>query len=283
MAKKEAIRSELSFFLSLIKDILLFPIILILVLFKQKKPSDLLTIPKNVWRYMTEVRFTWTIILLNIALFVAVRFFLGAGLMGEGLYDRLFIWSPSDLFSGQFVALLGSLFMHADVLHLVSNMIALFIFGRVVEKHFHVSKTALIYFGSGLIAHIFTTIIYLIQSQNIGGLGASGAIMGLVSTAILIKPFYISFNALVPLPIMVLGWLAIIADVTGIMSAANDGIGHLAHLGGFLAIACIVFFLDKKEKEQLKKGLLINVVSALIVVSLWFFFIRTGELAIPSL
>jgi membrane associated rhomboid family serine protease len=80
-----------------------------------------------------------------------------------------------------------------------------------------------------------------------------------------------------------LGWLAIIADVTGIMSAANDGIGHLAHLGGFLAIACIVFFLDKKEKEQLKKGLLINVVSALIVVSLWFFFIRTGELAIPSL
>jgi len=86
---------------------------------------------------------------------------------------------------------------------------------------------------------------------------------------------------LIPLPIMVLGWLAIIADVTGIMSARNDGIGHLAHLGGFLAIACIVFFLDKKEKDQLKKGLIVNIVSAAVVVATWFFFVRTGELKIP--
>ena len=142
-----------------------------------------------------------------------------------------------------FFPLITAGFLHANLLHISGNMLALFIFGRVVERKLGSGKTLLVYFGALILSGVFTSIIhFLILGDNTPGLGASGAIMGLISTAILLEPWYLTYELLFPLPIMVVGWLAIFADISGILNPVEDGIGHFAHLGGFISISLLMWF-----------------------------------------
>ncbi|MBW2984900.1 hypothetical protein KY361_07295, partial [Candidatus Woesearchaeota archaeon] len=85
--------------------------------------------------------------------------------------------------------------------------------------------------------------------------------------------FYFTYELLIPLPVMVVGWLAIYADIIGILNPVEDGIGHLAHIGGFISIALIMFLLGIEERSKLKKGLIINIASLVIAVLIFYFVI----------
>ena len=95
--------------------------------------------------------------------------------------------------------------------------------------------------------------------------------MGLVSVSILLNPFYLTHELIIPLPIMVTGWLALYADLAGILNPATDGIGHFAHFGGFLSVGLLAFALGVEERSSLKKGLIINIISLILAVILWLF------------
>jgi len=81
--------------------------------------------------------------------------------------------------------LFTSLFLHGDIMHLFSNMLAMLIFGATVENNPQISniKYILIYFVSGLIGNIFSLILLPL---NVISLGASGAIFGLIGAAFII-------------------------------------------------------------------------------------------------
>ena len=165
-------------------------------------------------------------------------------------------------------------FLHADPIHLLVNMLGIFIFGRVVERKLGPIKTGLIYFGALIISSLFSSLINLfILKNNVPGIGASGALMGLVAAAILLDPFYITYELIIPLPVMVVGWIAIYADLTGIINRVQDNIGHFAHLGGFISIALLMFLLGVDDRRKLAKGLLINLVSLGIGLIIYFFVI----------
>jgi len=275
MSKNKEIRSEAFFLFSLIKDILLLPFILFLVIIRKKEAKELLQVFANLHSFFTEAKLTIILIITNVVLFFLIRSLVGFGIMSEQFFNSVFIWFPENLLKLKLISMFGSMFMHGSVSHLLSNSIALFIFGRVVEKELGSTKMIFVYLGSGIISHIVSSLIYLfILQSNVGALGASGAIMGLVSVAILYKPFYLSFNLLIPLPIMILGWLTLAADFTGILSGANDGVGHFAHLGGFFAISLLFFFLDKKDREEIKKGFLINIASFFVLIALYLFVFK---------
>lgn len=181
---------------------------------------------------------------------------------------------PSNLFSVKAYTLITSGFLHANLMHLLGNMLGIFIFGRVLERKLGAGKTALIYFGALIISGVFSSLIHLfLMGDNTGGIGASGALMGLVATAILIDPFYITYELLLPLPVMVVGWITIYADITGILNPVEDGIGHFAHIGGFLSIAIVMFLLGVEERKKLVKGFMINIISLIVVaISYYYFF-----------
>lgn len=149
-------------------------------------------------------------------------------------------------------------------------MLGIFIFGRVVERKFGIGKTMLIYFGAMFISSVGDSAMGLIFGAEGGSLGASGALMGLVAAAILIEPFYITYELLIPLPIMVDGWIAIYADFSGILNPAGDGIAHFAHMFGYLSIAIIMFFLGGEERSKLRKGLIINLISLGVAGVIYF-------------
>ena len=181
---------------------------------------------------------------------------------------------PQDLLDyTRWFSLISSGFIHANLIHLFGNMLALFIFGKVLERRIGTKKTIWIYLGAMLISSIGDSLIGLSLSSTGGSSGASGAIMGLVAAAILFEPLYITYQLLIPLPIMVVGWLSIYADFSGILNPSGDGVARFAHAFGYLSILMIMFFFSGEEKSKLKKGFYINLISLGIFGLIYFLFL----------
>lgn len=264
--KKKNIDSESKFAWNFFKETLLIPFRLLLWLLRRKPLHHVFKPFFELKKFLFSPTFTITIILVNMIIFLASGFF------SEDFFSML-IQYPSDIFELRLHTLITAGFLHANLGHLIGNIIALFVFGRIVEKKLGSSKTALVYFGALILSGIFTAIIHtMILNDNTPGLGASGAIMGLVSTAILLSPFYITYVSVFPTPIMILGWLTILADISGVLNPVEDGIGHFAHLGGFISIAILLFLLSTKERKTMKKGLVINLMSMIIAIVIVAFF-----------
>lgn len=248
----ERIQSEGKFVLRQFGFLVRLPWLLILILLKKRDTEELKKQAHEAFAFFFEPKLVITLILLNCGVFIFQV------LQPKELWES-YIFTPADVFNLNPLPIISSMFLHASVAHLAGNMLTLYIMGRVAEKHFGALKTAIIYFGAGIIA----TIVSALAGQ--GGLGASGAIAGIIASAILIAPFYLTFLVMgIPIPIVVVGWLAIMADVRGILFPdPADNIGHFAHLGGYLAITLLVYVLNTEEREKMKKGLLVNILCLL--------------------
>lgn len=198
------------------------------------------------WLFSAKV--TLLLIVLNVAAYIASQRLLSAEEL-QALY-----FTPASLFAGDLVPLVASWFLHANIFHLVGNMLFLFIFGRVVERELGSLKTLLLYFVAALLTDVIGAFVF-----GIGGIGASHAIYGLMAAAILRHPYYRMSFLRLPIPILFLGWLQIYLDIQGIISPIEGNtVSHLAHLLGFMIVTLIMFALHMKEKE-FQRGLLLNV------------------------
>jgi len=72
---------------------------------------------------------------------------------------------------------------------------------------------------------------------------------------------------------MVVGWLSIYADFSGILNPSGDGVARFAHAFGYLSILMIMFFFSGEEKSKLKKGFYINLISLGIFGLIYFLFL----------
>lgn len=246
-----AVKSETSFFKEFIRS-----------LFKHKgrRPAEVLH------HYFWQAPITATIIIINIICFIGSMFLPEQTLLS-------LINHPNDLFSLKAYTLITAGFLHASIGHLFGNMLALLIFGRIVEGKLGKKGVLLTYFGALLISGIFNSIIQTVITQDpTPGLGASGAIMGVIAMCMLLAPLQITYIIIFPLPISVVGWLYIISDVMGLLGPA-DGIGHIAHLGGFISVGILGYLFSKNKKTAMKKGTLINIgILVLLLVLQWFLF-----------
>ncbi|RMF54321.1 rhomboid family intramembrane serine protease [Candidatus Woesearchaeota archaeon] len=252
---KKEIESEAKFTLKQVLFILLLPLTLIKVLLGKEKLGVLLEPVRDLARFLLAAKTTATLIIINILVFIAEVFFISEKQLLQ------YAFRPEQLAQLNFAPMASSWFLHASLLHLAGNMLFLFVFGRIVEKRLGPFLMLIIYFGSAIISSFFAALF------GQGGIGASGAIAGLISTAILIDPFYFTFIFGIPIPVIILGWSAIILDITGVLLPTNDNIGHFAHLGGYLAVSILVFLLGKENKEKVRKGFLINTVFAIALLT----------------
>lgn len=178
------------------------------------------------------------------------------------------ILSPHNLFvEKNFLSIIFSGFLHKDLTHLGLNMLGVFIFGCILENRFGSLKTGMIYFGALALSMSFSMLIYtFILQKNVAIIGASGALMGLISCAMLSDPFLITYETLIPLPVMLKAWMFIYADLKGFLSGETAGISHLSHLMGFLSVSVIFYFMNKRDRELLRTGLWINIFSFIAFV-----------------
>ncbi len=269
----EQIESESKFIWRFIWHILITPWTLIEVLFRKKRIDNILKPFNELFHFIFEPKFTITIIILNFLVHI-----IGTLFLNENIYVTLMNF-PADLFTWQrLYSFVSYGFLHAGWAHLIGNSVGIFIFGRVVERKLSVGKMFLIYFGGMVFSGVFNSIISLfVLSENIPMVGASGALMALVAAAILVDPFYLTYELILPLPVMIAGWITIYADVVGVLSGVNDNIAHFAHIGGYISVTLTLYFLERGEREHFKKGLIINLVSIGLFLVL-IFLMRQGVL-----
>ena len=141
---------------------------------------------------------------------------------------------------GDYVRLISSGFLHANWEHLIFNMISLFFFYEVVTDSMGDLLFVFIYFGSMLLGNVFSLQIYKRQSYY-SAIGASGAVSGIIFTAIALYPKAIKVNFLP-------GWLfgALYFGYSVFMMfnpQKGDNLGHTAHIGGALfGLAVVVLY-----------------------------------------
>jgi membrane associated rhomboid family serine protease len=217
-------------------------------------------------RYHSPAFMTIALILVNIAVFVGE--FIAMVLHGQvRLYD-LFGSTPTLVLNqtgGGGLSTITSLFLHSGLLHLVTNMWALWVFGRRVEDVCGSIRFLFFYLTCGVFADIVSTLIS--SEPAIPSIGASGAIYGVMGAYLLLFP-HGRIRTLVVLwliPIfprlraawIILYYLAIqliaVADtiINGTFSLTN----HWAHLGGFLACVSIFLFMRPDAYNRFRNKL----------------------------
>src|SRR5574341_190724 len=164
---------------------------------------------------------------------------------------------PSDLTRHfgveQFLDLLRSLFLHGGWLHLLSNMLFLYIFGDNVEDQLGSFKYLVFYLASGIAASM--TQVLLTPYSSVPLIGASGAIAGVLGAYLILFPgskvkalfWFIIILETVWIPAIVFlgAWFLIqftrlYFESQGVVTA--DGIAYAAHVGGFIAGIVLLIF-----------------------------------------
>jgi membrane associated rhomboid family serine protease len=150
-----------------------------------------------------------------------------------------------------YITLITSMFMHGDFMHIIGNMLFLFIFGDNLERRMGHLRYFGFYMITGIIAsltHVFTTYAFD-GDPMIPSLGASGAISGVLGGYILLFPKnrvrVLLFNFFTQVPAWVaLGiWFAyqLLFGFASI-GVEGGGVAYGAHIGGFIAGLVLVKF-----------------------------------------
>jgi membrane associated rhomboid family serine protease len=211
---------------------------------------------------------TRTFAFVNIALIVinVLVFFYESSLRGHA--QQAFILlnatiparSPAYLaghtgFQLAFYPLFTSMFLHGGLMHLLGNMLFLYIFGDNVEDAFGHVGYLLFYIvcgiGSGLVHVLFNL------HSTLPAIGASGAISGVMGAYALFFPrakvLMLFFIFLIPIPaVLVLGYWFVLQFLAGIgqLGASNaGGVAFWAHIGGFL-IGLVVALMVKPSRSS---------------------------------
>jgi membrane associated rhomboid family serine protease len=139
-----------------------------------------------------------------------------------------------------------AMFLHANLEHIIGNMLFLWIFGAAVEGRLRPDKFIIIYVISGWTGGLLSDIILGAIRPDTPSLGASGAIMGIAGAYLYMFPFSrVRLFYLLPLGVYfrfgLAEWQAIWVVLVyvgmdilfGVLLRSADGVGHFAHLGGF--------------------------------------------------
>jgi hypothetical protein len=201
---------------------------------------------------------TLTIIVINVAVYVLTSYenFL-TQITDEWMYKLAFIpaliQEPS-----QWYRIFISMFAHADILHILFNMWALYIFGPSVERRIGSGKYLVLYLVSGVVATIFhTAFIPVLGGINVivPAIGASGAISGVLGAYLLLFPYrpltMCYFMFLIPLCFTSsASWFLIFWFATQVIYGylRFGGVAFFAHVGGFIGGLTLIYFLAKRRE-----------------------------------
>lgn len=193
----------------------------------------------------------YSLIAINVIIFiwevVATNFFNNQLKVNEIFYNYGTV--PDLVFQGDYFALVTSMFLHGGVVHIIGNMVFLYIFGDNIEDRFGHFKYLILYLFWGIAAGI----IHSFYAVSVGGgdipaVGASGAISGVLGAYLILFPRAKIFTVITAffittVRIPALAYIPIWFILQIIFSIFNPegGVAYLAHIGGFVVGAGVSF------------------------------------------
>lgn len=133
---------------------------------------------------------------------------------------------------GEQIRLFSSGFLHADNAHLFFNMFTLFFFADVVINAMGTFSFLIVYVGSLLLGSLLS--LYFHKNEyHYSAVGASGAVSGIIYSAILLQPGMSLYMFFIPIPIpaYLFGIGYLLYSIYGMKNRIGN-IGHDAHFGG---------------------------------------------------
>ena len=189
-------------------------------------------------------------------------------------FFRKFEFHIGSIRAGDQIRMITSGFLHADMGHLFFNMFTLFMFAPVVINYFGSASFFLIYMASLVFGSLLTLLMHK-NDYSYRAIGASGAVTGILYSAILINPsmsLYLFFIP-IPIPAYLFGIGYLLYSIYG-MKAKNDNIGHTAHFGGAIGGYLITLI---KEPAMFVNNTSMVVLLAIPIVIL-FIMAKLGKL-----
>jgi len=132
-------------------------------------------------------------------------------------------------------------FLHANFQHIVFNMIALFIFGPLVESYLGRRKYLAFYLLSGCAGPVAYMLLWVLRTNLIGSaymplVGASAGIFGVLIAAAQIAPdATVLIYGIIPMRLRALAWIMLLVAAYTVFSYGPNAGGEAAHLGGAAA------------------------------------------------
>lgn len=194
---------------------------------------------------MEQIRLSWGNILLvtvNVLLFIICTF------TGELVYN-IGDFSVMDLIQkGEWYRMISSMFLHANIGHLVSNMLILYYIGNVVEKRMGHLPYLVLYFMSGLVGNVFSAGYELLTGYYISSIGASGAVFGVEGALLMLALLHRG-----KLVEATTGRIAFSIAFSLYCGFTSRNVDNAAHIGGLLMgflMAGIFWLLTPGEKRK---------------------------------
>ncbi len=212
---------------------------------------------------------TLVIIGVNVAVFAVAMLLPRHGLTTSGFYSRAGV-TPFELTHGVDVpprdlvpwwaTIFSSMFIHGGWLHIIFNMLFLWVFGNNVEDTMTRPRFLAFYLICGMVAT--ATQVMTAPDSTAPLIGASGAIAGVLGAYLVLFPrarvltviplFFIFPVLYIPAWILLLVWFALQA-VQGVttLHSPDAGVAFFAHVGGFVAgLTLVLLFVDRRRRPS---------------------------------
>ncbi|MEM7813858.1 MAG: rhomboid family intramembrane serine protease [Candidatus Aenigmatarchaeota archaeon] len=141
--------------------------------------------------------------------------------------------------------IITAMFLHGDVAHLVYNMLALVMFGLVLESIIGTQKFWVLYFSGGIVAGIVAALFYP------ASLGASGAIFAVLGALAVLRPRMMIWVGGFPMPMALAAVVWVVIDLIGFI--APSGVANAAHIAGLAFGAAAGLVLRRRFGQPLRR------------------------------
>ncbi|MBV9851090.1 MAG: rhomboid family intramembrane serine protease [Armatimonadetes bacterium] len=154
--------------------------------------------------------------------------------------------------------LLTAMFLHANLLHILGNMLFLWVFGAALEGRLGHLRYLIVYLIAGMAGGLLSDLATFSSDPDGANLGASGAIFGLAGAYLYVFPYShirvlrVWLLRLITPPEWearwVVGYYLLFNVVDQLQYQGLDGVGHLAHLGGAGAgLLCVWLMRTRRD------------------------------------
>ena len=186
---------------------------------------------------------TSVLIGLNVVIYIILNMFLLQN--GIDVISNLDNSWTAVKWNGEYYRIFTSIFLHADLNHLLNNMFVLFIIGKRYEESEGRFRFGLVYFLGGILASIASLSYNMIMRNEIVSLGASGAIFALIGASVASVVKYKNKLKTISKKQMIL--FAVFSLYAGFANTSTD---NIAHLGGFVSGFLIGLVITEQFSNQ---------------------------------
>jgi membrane associated rhomboid family serine protease len=147
------------------------------------------------------------------------------------------------------LTLVTYMFLHGGWIHLIGNMLFLWVFGDNIEDAMGHMRFIMFYLMCGIFAALAHT--HMLPHSDLPLIGASGAVAGVISAYLILHPkVKVWVLALWRIPIRITAAWAlgiwILAQFANLFFASEEAVAWWAHLGGLLAGAVLILFMRRR-------------------------------------